>query len=132
LEAQQIKEGRPLNPKELGRRGEDEAARFLEGNGWTILERNARVGHCEVDLIATRGRVLAFVEVKSRSGAEFGAPLAAISPRKMQRIARAAAGWLRDRGYPGGKEIRFDAVGVLWPREASPRIFHMPDAWRMG
>jgi len=121
-----------LNPKELGHRGEEEAARFLEGKGWTILARNARVGRWEVDLIATRGEVLAFVEVKSRRGTEFGSPLAAISPRKMQHIARAAAGWLRHRGYPGGKDIRFDAVGVLWPRGASPCILHLPDAWRMG
>ncbi|MGW8267002.1 MAG: YraN family protein, partial [Longimicrobiales bacterium] len=125
-------EERTVNPKELGRRGEEEAARFLERKGWTILARNARVGRWEVDLIATRSDVLAFVEVKSRRGTAFGAPLAAISVRKMQHIARAAAGWIRDQGHSGAKEIRFDAVGVLWPRDAPPCILHLPDAWRMG
>ena len=121
-----------MNPKELGRRGEEEAARFLEKEGWTILARNARVGRWEVDLVATRGGVLAFVEVKSRRGTEFGSPLAAVSPRKMRHIARAAAGWLRDQGHACVMEIRFDAVGVLWPRDTAPRIVHLPDAWQMG
>ena len=121
-----------MDPKELGRRGEEEAARFLEGEGWVIVGKNVRIGRCEVDLIAAKGKVLAFVEVKSRRGVEFGSPLAAISPRKMLCVSRAAAGWLRDRGVVGEREIRFDAVGVLWPRNASPRIIHVPDAWRMG
>jgi putative endonuclease len=125
-------EERKLDPKELGRRGEEEAARYLQREGWTILERNARIGRCEVDLIVARGMVLAFVEVKSRSGIGFGAPLDSITPRKMRHIARVAAGWIRERGLPPGTEIRFDAVGVLWARDAPPRIVHEPDAWRMG
>ena len=125
-------EARNLDAKELGRRGEEEAARYLQGEGWIILERNARIGRCEVDLIVTRGVVLAFVEVKSRRGVGFGGPLDSITPRKMRHIARAAAGWIQERGLPRGMEVRFDAVGVLWARDAPPRIVHEPDAWRMG
>ena len=121
-----------MDPTDLGRRGEEEAARFLEREGWRVVGRNVRVGRCEVDLIVTRGDVLAFVEVKSRRGVEFGDPLAAISYKKQQCVSRAAAGWLRDRKGGAGMEIRFDAVGVVWPRDGPPRVFHVPDAWRMG
>jgi putative endonuclease len=120
-----------MKPKELGRRGEEEAARFLESRGWTILGRNVRVGRREVDLIVARHHVLVFVEVKSRSGESFGDPLEAITPKKRREIARAAAGWLREHSPSGAREIRFDAVGVTWPRRGPPRIRHIPDAWRM-
>jgi putative endonuclease len=121
-----------LEPRELGIRGEDIAARYLRGEGWTICGRNVRVGRLEVDLIIARGGILAFVEVKSRRGSEFGDPLEAISTKKMRDISRAAARWLRESGWPAVNEIRFDAVGVLWPPDAQPRVLHVPDAWRMG
>lgn len=119
-----------MKPKELGVRGEDVAARYLEKAGWTIRGRNIRVGRLEVDLIIERGGVLAFVEVKSRRGRGFGDPLEAISTKKMRGVTRAAAGWLREHGGGSFKEIRFDAVGVLWSPNAPPRVLHIPDAWR--
>jgi putative endonuclease len=120
-----------VDPKELGRKGEDEAARFLEARGWKILGRNVRVGRREVDVIATRGQVLAFVEVKSRSGEGFGDPLEAITGKKRQEIARAAAGWLRQGVAAHVGVIRFDAIGIQWPRNGPPMIRHIQDAWRM-
>ncbi len=52
----------------LGRTSEDLACAFLKSAGWRILERNYRAGHKEIDIIATRARVIAFVEVKARAG----------------------------------------------------------------
>jgi putative endonuclease len=120
-----------LDSRELGRRGEDLAAEFLMGKGWTLVGRNVRVGHREVDIIATRGAILAFVEVKTRRGKAFGTPLESISPRKMRDVARAAAGWLRERGGCRGRRVRFDAVSVSWPSGVAPEIIHVPDAWRL-
>lgn len=120
-----------MDSRELGRRGEDLAAEFLVGKGWTLVGRNVRVGHREVDIIATRGAILAFVEVKTRRGTGFGTPLESISLRKMRDVARAAAGWLRDRGGCGGRMVRFDAVSVSWPPGRGPDVIHVPDAWRM-
>ena len=102
-----------MDPRELGRKGEDEAARFLEARGWKILGRNVRLGRREVDVIATRGQVLVFVEVKSRSGDAWGDPLEAITQKKRQEIARAAAGWLREHAHSHIGIIRFDAIGIL-------------------
>lgn len=111
--------------------GEALAARYLQENGWVILGRNERVGPREIDLVATRDRVLAFVEVKTRRGVGFGDPVDAICRRKMRGVAGAAATWLRERGWIGAREIRFDAIGIVWPRNAPPRIRHIPNAWWM-
>jgi putative endonuclease len=116
----------------MGRMGEDEAARFLEARGWTILGRNVRSGRREVDLIAQKDLVLAFVEVKCRRGKGFGHPLDAITLAKQRQIARVARDWLRGRSLPPGTTIRFDAVSILWPRGFLPRVTHVPDAWRLG
>jgi len=121
-----------LNRRELGQQGEEEAARYFLRRGWRILGRNVRVGRKELDLIVFRRGVLVFVEVQSRSGFQFGDPLEAISHEKKRVICSAAAGWLRSTGAPGVREVRFDAVGVLWPPRSSPVLQHIPDAWRMG
>lgn len=120
-----------MDRRDLGRRGEEEAARYFRSHGWRVLGRNVRVGRKELDLIVLRAGILAFVEVKSRSGFQFGAPLDAISRKKRRAIFSAAAGWLRAQGAPGVQEVRFDAVGVLWPPKSHPVLQHIPDAWRM-
>ena len=79
--------GGGLEPKELGIRGEEIAARYLKEAGWTIRGRNVRVGRLELDLIISRGGILAFVEVKTRRGGGFGDPLEAISRKKMRDVA---------------------------------------------
>ena len=58
----------------LGAEGEARAARFLARRGYRILARNVRAGGVEIDLVATRGALLAFVEVKTRRTRDFGAP----------------------------------------------------------
>lgn len=119
----------------MGRKGEEIAARHLEGAGWTVLERNYRAGRNEVDLIVRRGRTVAFVEVKARRGAGFGHPLEAITERKRCEIAKVARAWMRARGGLGGLSLRFDAVAVQFgdARDAlrTPRIEHVADAWRL-
>ena len=121
-----------MNTRERGTRGEDIAASYLEDRGWTILARNERVGRRELDLIALRKGVLAFVEVKSRRGHRFGGPLEAITPKKQAEVLRAAAGWLRARDVPSGAVIRFDAIGVTWERGGGYTVRHVEDAWRPG
>jgi putative endonuclease len=110
--------------------GEEAAACHLEARGWTILDRNVRRGHEEIDLIAWRAGTLAFVEVKSRRGEGFGDPLEAITPAKRRAITRVARGWLMTRSLPAGTVLRFDAVAVRWREVGPPVIRHIPDAWR--
>ena len=115
--------------KPLGDRGEAIAARHLERAGWTILARNFRMGHKEIDLVAQRGEVVAFVEVKTRAGAGYGHPLEAITARKRREIQQVALAWIDRHGHPH-LTYRFDAVAVLVLPGREPEVEHVEDAWR--
>ena len=95
--------------RELGAEGEARAAALLEARGFRILERNARADGVEIDLVARRGPLLAFVEVKTRRSRAFGAPEEAVDFRKRARLTRGAAAWLRERGARA-RTVRFDVV----------------------
>ena len=120
-----------MDPMALGRKGEEEAVRYLEDRGWKILGRNVRQDRKEVDVIAFRDGVLAFIEVKCRTSRRFGHPVEAITWRKRREIAWVARAWLRARTLPSGTLVRFDAISVLCPAGEAPQILHLPDAWRM-
>ena len=114
---------------DLGRASEFLAAEYLLDRGYRILERNYRVGHKEIDLIAQRDRVIAFVEVKARAGAGYGHPLEAITWAKRREISYVARVWIAGHGRPG-LLYRFDAVAILW-RNQQAIVEHVPDAWRL-
>lgn len=117
--------------KPLGDRGEQLAAGFLAERGWVIVSRNYRIGHREIDLVARRSEVVAFVEVKTRGGLGYGHPLEAITRKKRQEIQTVAAAWIEAHGRPGDV-YRFDAVAILLPSGGGdPAIEHVEDAWRM-
>jgi putative endonuclease len=106
-----------------GRRAEALAAWRLRLAGWRILARNLKLPQGEIDIVARRGGVVAFVEVKTR--AEVAIAVEAVTARQRRRIRNAAAGFLALRPDLAGLVLRFDAVLVVgaWPR-------HVPDAWR--
>ncbi len=116
----------------LGRWGEDRAARHLERRGWTVLARNYRFGRREVDLVIRKEGVVAFVEVKTRAGAGFGAPQEAITALKRREVESVAVQFLARHALEG-VEVRFDAVAIVLDRDRGMlRIEHIPDAWRPG
>ncbi len=108
----------------LGGRGEDVAAEYLLGLGWTILDRNWRCRHGEIDIIATDGDTLVFVEVKTRRGQGFGSGLEAITATKLARIRRLVGVWLGEHRWHG-QAIRIDAVAVLKLPGFEPTITHV-------
>lgn len=101
-----------------GRRAETLVAWWLRVQGWQILDRRARTGAGEIDLVARRGRVLAFIEVKNRKDEEQAR--LALGPRQQGRLLRAAGLWrARHRRYQS-LDPRFDLViAVPWrlPRQ---------------
>ena len=115
--------------KPLGDRGEEIAARWLQARGWTLLARNFRMGRKEIDLVARRGEVVAFVEVKTRAGRGYGHPLEAITWKKRREIRQVAQAWM-DRFGRAGDVYRFDAVAVLVEGGGEPVVEHVEDAWR--
>jgi putative endonuclease len=105
-----------------GRRAERLAAIWLQLKGWKILGRRVRTPVGEVDLIARRGRTVAFVEVKARATAEEAG--FALDEWRLRRVA-AAAEALAHRYAGPGDDIRLDAVFIV-PRRL-PR--HMANIW---
>jgi putative endonuclease len=98
-----------------GREAESLVALHLEKNGYEILARNARVGRLELDVIARRGALVVFVEVRSRTTDRFGSPLLTLNRAKLGRLRRAAARWLKEN-RPGTTNVRFDAAAVVFDR----------------
>ena len=112
----------------VGAYGERVAVRCLEDAGYAVLDRNWRCPEGELDVVAVRGGVVVFVEVKCRRSAAFGAPLLAVTPGKAARLRAAAARWLALRDL-GDAEVRFDVVSVLRPRSGAAVVEHVEAAF---
>ena len=97
----------------VGKIGEDLAANFLEKNGYSILERNYRFGHGELDIIAEKNNMLIFIEVKTKKHGDFGDPINWIKRSKQLQIGRIARGYLYERGITD-LDCRFDVILVTW------------------
>lgn len=108
--------------EQSGREGEAKAAWYLRSKGWRILAQRVRTPAGEVDLVAKKGRLVAFIEVKTRkSAAELDI---AIDEHRLSRVA-AAAEILMPRFCPDGEDMRVDVVLIAprcWPR-------HIENAW---
>ncbi len=112
----------------LGAWGEDLAVTHLRAAGMTVLARNWRCAHGELDVIAVDGSTIVFCEVKTRSGLGFGSPAESLVPAKVRRIRRLAAAWLAEAGQ-GWSELRFDVISVLRLPGAEPVVEHLRGAF---
>lgn len=101
-----------MNRRAFGNAGEDAACVYLKKHGWTVLDRNVRRGRGEIDIIAKKRGVTAFIEVKRRSGTGFGQPAEAVNIEKQRRIAHAAAIYVQENGL-ADTELRFDVIEIL-------------------
>ena len=114
----------------MGQWGEGVARTRMISEGWSVLEQNYRLGRREIDLIARRGRLIAFIEVKTRSGTGFGPPEEAVTALKRREIETVAASFL-SRSRLGDVDVRFDVVSILaGPGPSVRRFLHIADAWR--
>ncbi|MCK9172472.1 MAG: YraN family protein [Desulfuromonas sp.] len=111
----------------LGRWGEDYAAAYLQRRLFRILARNFRTRCGEIDLIARRGRLLVFVEVKTRSSTNYGLGQEAVTARKQQQIVRVAHQYLQSHDCDG-LNPRFDVI-VVCLEGGQPRLEHLTDAF---
>jgi putative endonuclease len=102
----------------VGAYGERVAVRYLIDQGMVLLDRNWRCRGGELDAVLRDGDIVVFAEVKTRRGARFGPPAAAVVPAKVHRLRQLATLWLaQSRIRP--REVRFDVVCVL-PRSSGP------------
>lgn len=100
-----------MNGTELGKKGEDAAAKFLCCHGYRILARNYRGADGELDIVAQEGEALVFVEVKTRRGNRCGTPGQSMTWRKQQKIIRTAR-WYLHQYHMEHIPCRFDVIEV--------------------
>ena len=114
----------------LGALGEEAAADLLRSGGYRIVARNHRCPRGEVDLIAERGELLVFVEVRTRATAAFGRPEETVSAAKQRRVVAAARDYLARRRGPQ-RGVRFDVVAVI-DGARGPTLQHFENAFDAG
>ncbi len=110
-----------------GRDAEEKASRYLRWRGYHVLDRNARAGRGELDIVVRKADVLAFVEVKRRPNREDG--LLAVHADKQTRLRSAATAWLARHPGLAQLQCRFDLI-ILTPGRWSPQIEHLRDVFR--
>lgn len=111
---------------EVGRRGEELAAAWLEARGFRVLERNWRSGHKEVDLVVESGRAVHIVEVKTLTPPVLALPAEKVDARKQRRLVAAARRLIAERHID--REVQFDVVAVVLDGD-EPKVEYIPQAF---
>jgi putative endonuclease len=125
-----VAERRPDPRQALGRLGETAAAHALERAGLRVIERRYRRRVGEIDIIADRGELLVFVEVKTRRSDRYGTPGESITMRQRRRIARAALDYLTRKRWLE-RPCRFDVVEVYATTAGISRVRHIEGAFHL-
>jgi putative endonuclease len=112
---------------QIGKEGEIFAASYILGLGYTILDLNWRHRHWELDIIATIGNTLHFIEVKTRSSLQFGHPEEHISSKKMRHLKNAACHY--HYLHPNYKNIQFDVIAINFEAGKIPTVFFIEDVY---
>jgi putative endonuclease len=112
----------------LGAQGEALAAAHLAREGYRIVGRNVRCEGVELDLVAARGNLRVFVEVKTRHSRRLGLPEEAVDRRKRDRLIRGAAAWMREHRVRAGT-VRFDVIAVEPAAGGGWTLRHLPGAF---
>jgi putative endonuclease len=108
---------------QLGKLGEEIAARHLRRRGWLIVGRNVRSPYGEIDVVAEDGPVLVFLEVRTRSSRAFGTPEESITAAKRERMARCALAYLAGSPRPD-REWRIDLIAIELQNGRVARLEH--------
>jgi putative endonuclease len=121
---------KPASPERVaafrtGISAESRAAAWLMAKGYRILAKRFRTPHGEIDLVARKRNLIAFIEVKARASLDEAAY--AVTPRQQQRIIAAAQGWLIAHPEHAEFELRFDAM-LIAPRSLPRHLLAAFDA----
>ena len=114
---------------DLGKWGEDEAALYLEDEGYAILERDWKIGRRDLEIVAVSpdGATLVIVEVKTRSDEEYLLPEEAVDRGKMRNLAIAANAYVKECNID--KELRFDIISIVGCNRQVKNFQHLKDAF---
>jgi putative endonuclease len=116
-----------MNNKVTGNKGEDMAEEYLKAQGYTILHRNWRFKHWEVDIIANKAKFLHFIEIKTRTSSAYGKPEESISKSKMDNLLNAA----EEYQYlnPQWKFIQFDVLAITLQYNQPAEFYMIEDVY---
>ncbi len=98
-----------------GQTGEERAAAFLAENGFSLIDRNVRCGRIgEIDIVASKGSLVIFVEVKTRTGGAYGGAMYSVSGNKMKTMRKAAQWFINGNrpALPAEPVFRFDLIAI--------------------
>ena len=112
---------------ELGKEAEEMAAKWLTEKGYIILHRNWRHSYHEIDIVAKKGEMLHFVEVKARQGNFFGNPEDSVTKKKFKHIQRAADEFLFLN--PGHKWVQYDILAITLHKYKETEYFLLEDVF---
>ena len=114
---------------QLGKWGEEYAVNFLLNKGYDILERDWRIGHRDIDIIARapEGNIIVFVEVKTRTSDVVTDPRDAVDLRKIRNIGFAANAYVKQHNVVD--LLRFDIISIVGNNDANADITHIEDAF---
>lgn len=115
--------------KQLGNDSESLAGRFLMQKGYQIVETNFSCKRGEIDLIARKDDLLVFVEVRSKTSAQYGQPLETVNRKKQEKIRKAAEYYLYVHPELAGLYCRFDVISILW-QNGKVRLNWIADAFQ--
>jgi putative endonuclease len=101
-----------IQKKELGKKGEELALRFLKKKGYRLIEKNYVCKLGEMDIIAREKDTLVFIEVKTRTSTFFGPPQLAVTSSKQRHLSKVALYYLKEKRLEDVK-ARFDVVAIL-------------------
>ncbi len=114
----------------LGPLGEKHACNFLKKKGCKILERNFRAGtHGEIDIIARLGKIVLFVEVKTRASNEFAQPWEAVGYRKRKHLKTAAKFYVQQQPSQRDQKYRFDVLSITMKDTSAAEIEWIQNAF---
>lgn len=114
--------------QEIGKRGEDAAAAYLERAGMSIIERNWRCSAGEIDIVAMEDNTLVLCEVKTRRTVAKGHPADAVTPARQRRYLRLAHEYLARTGH-SDLQVRFDVITILVVSEDRALLRHLRAAF---
>ncbi len=112
---------------ELGKEGEEMAAKWLTEKGYTILHRNWRHSYHELDIVASKGKFLHFVEVKARKASPYGNPEDSVTKKKFKNLQRAADEYLFL--HPGHSWIQYDILSITIHQSGEAEYFLIEDVF---
>lgn len=112
---------------ELGKTGETLAAAYLKTIGYLIICQNWRYAHFEIDIIATKGRKLHFIEVKTRRSAFYGYPEESVTKRKFNYLKNAADEYLHQNAQY--KWIQYDVLSIIFRKNGMHNFFLLEDVY---